>query len=200
MTKYLFIVIAILFAALAIMWKQLDNVNNLWKTSEANVKAYSEELSASGKKNTALQLTVDQLEYFSDSVLVALNETREELKIKDKNLKALQAVSSVFTVVDTVVINDTIFKDPTLAIDTLLGDKWYSLDLGLRYPSTITVRPEFTSEKHIVVYTKKETVKPPKKFFLLRWFQKKHKVLNVEVVEKNPYVQGESSKYVEIIK
>lgn len=200
MKKYLFIAIAILFAALIVMWKQLNSVNNLWKTAEANVKAYSEELSTNKKKNTALQLTVAQLEYFNDSVLVALNETREELKIKDKNLKALQSVHSIFTVVDTVIINDTIFKNPNLAIDTLLGDKWYSLEMKLRYPSTITVKPEFTSDKHIVVYTKKETVKPPKKFFLLRWFQKRHKVLNVEVVEKNPYVQGESSKYVEIIK
>ena len=200
MKKYLFIVIGIQFAVLALMWKQLDNVTNLWKTAEANVKAYSEELSASGKKNTALQLTVAQLEYFNDSVLVALNETREELKIKDKNLKALQAVNSVFTVTDTIVINDTIFKDPYLQIDTLLGDKWYSLEMGLKYPSTITVNPKFTSEKHIIVFTKKETVKPPKKFFLLKWFQRKHHVLNVEVVEKNPYVQGESSKYVEIIK
>jgi hypothetical protein len=56
------------------------------------------------------------------------------------------------------------------------------------------------SKKHIAVSTRRETVNPPKKFFLLRWFQKRHTVLNVDVIEKNPYVEGQTSKYVEIIK
>ena len=80
-----------------------------------------------------------------------------------------------------------------------MGDEWYTLRLGLHYPSMIAVEPEFKSEKHIVVSTKKETVNPPKKFFLLRWFQKKHLVIHVDVVEKNPYVDGETSKYIEIV-
>ena len=121
-------------------------------------------------------------------------------KIKDKNIKSLQSVKSEFTRVDTIELRDTLFKEPTLAIDTMIGDEWYNVQLGLRYPSTIALKPYFKSEKHIIVSTKKETVNPPKKFFLLRWFQKKHLVINVDVVEKNPYVDGESSKYVEIVK
>ena len=46
----------------------------------------------------------------------------------------------------------------------------------------------------------KQTVNPPKKFFIARWFQKKHNVLQVEVVEKNPYMDDQKSKYVEIVK
>ena len=131
-----------------------------------------------------------------------MEETRKELKIKDKNLKALQAISSNFKKKDTIRITqvDTLFKEPTLAIDTLIGDKWYSVRLGLKYPSMIAIEPNFKSEKHVIVSTKKETVNPPSKFFLFRWFQRKHYVLNIDVVEKNPYVEGESSKYVEIIK
>jgi hypothetical protein len=130
-----------------------------------------------------------------------LNNTRKELKIKDKNLKALQAVASKFSKKDTIYIpGDTIFKEPSFALDTLVGDKWYSVRLGLQYPSMIAIQPEFKSEKHIVVSSKKETVNPPKKFFLFRWFQKKHRVLHIDVVEKNPYVDGETSRYVEIIK
>ena len=158
------------------------------------------ELSAAGKQNTALQLTVEQLEYFKDSVLEDLDNTRKELKIKDKNLKALQQVTSVFTRTDTITLKDTLFKEPTLSIDTLMGDEWYTLDLGLKYPSMIVVKPEFKSKKHIVVSSKKETVNPPKKFFLFRWFQRKMRVIHVDVVEKNPYVQDEGTKYVEIIK
>ena len=199
---WLVVVIAGLLAVLGVMWQQMKYANEKWERAEANVKAYSSELSDSKNKNTALQLTVDQLGYFKDSVLVELNNTRKELKIKDKNLKALQAVKSGFTRKDTVRIvqTDTLFKEPSLAIDTLIGDEWYNLQLGLKYPSMIAIKPYFKSEKHIIVSSKKETVNPPSKFFLFRWFQKRHRVLHIDVVEKNPYVDNESSKYVEIIK
>lgn len=199
---WLVVVIAGLLAVLGVMWQQVKSANEKWERAEANVKAYSAELSDSKSKNTALQLTVDQLGYFKDSVLAELDNTRKELKIKDKNLKALQAVKSGFTRKDTVRIvqTDTLFREPSLAIDTLIGDEWYNLQLGLKYPSMIAIKPYFKSEKHIIVSSKKETVNPPSKFFLFRWFQRKHRVLHIDVVEKNPYVDNESSKYVEIIK
>ena len=202
MNKYLVITIIVLLAVIGAVWQQMQYANEKWKVAEANVKAYSEELSTSKNKNVALQLTVDQLSYFNDSVLQALDETRKELKIKDKNLKALQAIISGFTRRDTVTIVqvDTLFKEPTLDIDTLIGDDWYNLQLGLKYPSMIAIKPYFKSEKHIIVSSKKKTVNPPKKFFLLRWFQRKHVVLHIDIVEKNPYVENENSKYVEILK
>ena len=202
MNKYLVITIIVLLAIIGAGWQQMQHANRMWEIAEANVKAYSEELSTSKNKNVALQLTVDQLSYFNDSVLQALDETRKELKIKDKNLKALQAIISGFTRRDTVTIVqvDTLFKEPTLDIDTLIGDAWYNLQLGLKYPSMIAIKPYFKSEKHIIVSSKKETVNPPKKFFLLRWFQRKHVVLHIDIVEKNPYVENENSKYVEILR
>lgn len=200
MKKYLILAIVVLVAIIGVMWQQVKYANEKWEVATANMKAYDAQLAAEGEKNIALQLTVDQLGYFKDSVLQELDNTRKQLKIKDKNLKALQAVKSGFTKKDTITMRDTLFKEPTLAIDTLIGDKWYNVRLGLKYPSMIAVQPYFKSEKHIVVSSKKETVNPPKKFFLFRWFQKRHYVLHINVVEKNPYVDDESSKYVEIIK
>ena len=202
MNKYFIAAIVVLFATIGFMWKQVRDANEKWKVSEGNVKAYASMFDNSKKQNAALLLTVDQLEYFKDSVLQELDATRKELKVKDKDLKALQQVKSSFTRTDTITITqvDTLFKEPSLAIDTVLGDEWYKLNLGLKYPSTIAVKPYFKSEKHIVVSSKKETVNPPKKFFLLRWFQKKHRVLHIDVVEKNPYVSDETSRYVEIIR
>ena len=202
MKKYLILIIIALGIALVAMYYQVQFANERWKLSEANVKAYSSLFDNSKVQNAALQLTVSQLVYFKDSVLQELDATRKELKIKDKNLKALQQVKSSFSRTDTIRITqtDTLFKESTLAIDTLIGDEWYNLRLGLKYPSMIAVEPYFKSEKHIIVSSKKETVNPPKKFFLFRWFQKKHIVLHIDVVEKNPYVSNESSRYVEIIK
>jgi hypothetical protein len=200
MNRYLIILIIVLLAIIGGMWKQVKYSNNKWEGAEANVKAYSALNAKADEKNIALQLTVEQLGYFKDSVLQELDKTRRQLKIKNKNLKAVQSVSSVFTKTDTVTLRDTIFKEPTLSVDTVIGDKWYNVNIGLKYPSTITVKPYFKSEKHIIISAKRETVNPPKKFFLFRWFQRKHTVIHVDVVEKNPYVDAESSKYVEIVK
>ena len=202
MKKWLVVIIIILAITIIAMWQQVNYANKKWQTAEGNVKAYASMFSSSEKQNAALQLSVDQLGYFQDSVLQELDATRKKLKIKDKNLKALQQVKSSFSKTDTITITqvDTLFKEPTLAMDTLLGDEWYSLRLGLKYPSTIAVKPYFKSEKHIIVSSKKETVNPPKKFWLFRLFQKKHLVLHIDVVEKNPYIDNESSRYVEIIK
>ena len=202
MKKYLIITIIILIAIIGAMWQQVKFANEKWETAEGNVKAYASMLNAGKEQNAALQLTIDQLEYFQDSVLQELDATRKKLKVKDKNLKTLQQVKSSFSKTDTITITqvDTLFKEPTLAMDTLLGDEWYNLRLGLKYPSTIAVKPYFKSEKHIIVSSKKETVNPPKKFFLFRWFQKRHTILHIDVVEKNPYVDNESSRYVEIMK
>ena len=200
MKNWLIYIIIILAVFLVAMWEQVKFANEKWERSEANVKAYASMFDDSKKQNVALQLTISQLSYFKDSVLQELDNTRKELKIKDRNLKALQQVKSSFSKSDTIILKDTLFKEVSIHVDTVLGDKWYNVRLGLHYPSTVIVEPEFKSEKHIIVSSKKETVNPPKKFFLFRWFQKRHTVLHVDVIEKNPYVDAESSRYVEIIK
>lgn len=70
----------------------------------------------------------------------------------------------------------------------------------MEFPNTIIVHPEFTSEKYIVTHSRKETINPPKKFFLFRWFQKKHRVVEVVVIENSPYVSDKQQKFIEIIK
>ena len=194
------LLIPILTVALILTVKSRGKIEKRWKESTENVKSYSELFSNSENKNKGFKLTIDQLQYFNDSILRELNETREALKIKDSKLKSLQYLSSTFIKYDTLIIKDTLFKDPQIQVDTVLSDEWYSIRIGLKYPSTITINPIFRSVKHIVVSSRRETVNPPKKFFLFRWFQKKHTVLNIDVIEKNPYMKEQNSRYIEIIK
>lgn len=200
MNKWLILIIVTLAITLVASFEQIRQDRKKYEVAMANVKAYDEQLGYQKKKNVAYQLTVDQLKGFNDSVLSELRETQKELGIKDKNLKSLQKVSSLFTRTDTIHLRDTIFKEPSFRLDTMIQDEWYRLNMGLKYPSTIAVSPEFKSDKHIITSLRKETVNPPKKWWILRLFQKKHYVLNIEVVEKNPYVTSENSKYIEIIK
>lgn len=203
--KYIYLGISLLMVVLFIsiyaLFSTKRSADKKMKEAVENAKAYSELFSNSEDKNRAFKLTIDQLKNSNDSIFKELNEARKELKVKDSKLKSLQYVSSSFFKVDTITLKgDTIFKDSHVNIDTLLFDDWYSVKVGLKYPSTVTVEPFFKSIKYIVVSAKKETVNPPKRFFLFRWFQKKQIRLNVDVVEKNPYVQNQDNRFVEIVR
>lgn len=202
--KYINIGIIILVIStllgICIMYSTNKKLKQELEVSIANEKAFAEENSGLKDKNRAFQLTVEQLEYFNDSLITKMNEVRKELKIKDKNLKQMQYLLSEAQKRDTVVFRDTIFRDPELKVDTLLSDNWYQIKLGLRYPNTIITEPKFISEKYVIVDYKKETVNPPKKCAIARWFQRKHKVVEVEVVEKNPYIENKKQRFIEIIK
>lgn len=202
--KYINIGVVVIVGLLAISTYSLYRSNTSLKeelsVSKANEKAFIIENSGLKDQNRAFQFTVEQLEYFNDSLITKMNEVRKELKIKDRDLKQMQYLLSEAQKKDTIVFRDTIFRDPLVRVDTLLGDRWYQLKLGLRYPSTIITEPKFVSEKYIIVDYRKETIDPPKKCFLARWFQKKHKVAEVEVVEKNPYIVNKQQRFIEIVK
>lgn len=201
--KYNKIVIVILISLLAVSTHTLYNRNQDLKeeisVSISNQKAFIAENSSLKEENRVFKFTVEQLNYYNDSILQKMNEVRKELKIKDKDLKQMQYLLSEATKKDTIVFRDTLFREPTLDIDTIIGDKWYSIRLGLKYPNLITTNPTFISEKYIIVNKKKETINPPKKFFLFRWFQRKHWVMEVNIKEKNPYIKEVNNKFVEII-
>ena len=201
--RYIRIGIAILVSLLAVSTYTLYNRNQDLKeeisVSMTNQKAFITENTSLKEENRAFKFTVEQLNYYNDSILQKMNDVRKELKIKDNNLKQMQYLLSVSTKKDTILFTDTIFKDKGLALDTIIGDKWYNIRLGLKYPNLIYTKPTFTSEKYIIVNKKKETINPPKKFFLFRWFQRKHWVMEVHIKEKNPYIKEINNKFVEII-
>ena len=199
--KYIRIGICILMSLLAVSIYTLYNRNQDLEeeisVSMSNQKAFIADNSSLKEENRVFKFTVEQLNYYSDSILQKMNDVRKELSIKDKNLRQMQYLLSEATKKDTIVFRDTLFREPTLDIDTLVGDKWYQMKLGLKYPSTITTYPKFVSEKYIITSLKKETINPPKKCWLLRLFQKKHKVLEVEVVEKSPYIENKQQRFIE---
>lgn len=192
--------IVLMMIAIITLCFTLNSKSKTEKEAVTNIKSYENMFSDSKDKSIAFQLTIAQLKHYNDSIFQELNDVRKELKIKDSKLKSLQYISSNFVKSDTIILKDTIFKDQGIDIDTLLSDEWYSVRVGLRYPSSVIVTPRFRSEKNVIVSTKRETVNPPKRFFLFRWFQKKHTVLHVNVVEKNPYIVDQDNRYVEVVK
>lgn len=191
--------IGLLIVGMYTLYNKNQNLKEEISISMSNQKAFIAENSSLKEENRVFKFTVEQLSYYNDSILQKMNDVRKELSIKDKNLKQMQYLLSEATKKDTIVFRDTLFKEPTLNVDTLVGDKWYQMKLGLKYPSTITTDPKFVSEKYIMVDYKKETINPPKKCWLLRLFQKKHRVVEVNVVEKNPYIENKQQRFIEIV-
>ena len=182
-----------------IQHKKVKSLNIELSISKSNEKAFIEENNELKDRNLAFKFTIDQINYLNDSLITKMNEVRKELKIKDKDLKQMQYLLSIAQKTDTIVFRDTLFRDRNLQIDTLLGDSWYNIKLGLSYPNLITTTPTFKSEKYIVTSTRKETIKPPKKCAIARWFQKKHKVVEVIIHEKNPYITNKEERFIEIV-
>ena len=193
------ILISVLGVTTYIQYEKVKSLNIELSISKSNEKAFIEENNELKDRNLAFKFTIDQINYLNDSLITKMNEVRKELKIKDKDLKQMQYLLSTAQKTDTIVFRDTLFRDRHLQIDTLVGDGWYNIKLGLKYPNCITTTPTFKSEKYIITSSRKETIKPPKKCAIARWFQKKHKVVEVIIHEKNPYITNKEERFIEIV-
>lgn len=203
MKKYLYIALAgiIIFTSSLVMHQRAELIKykGLYSKELQNVEAYRASNSGLEEDIREFRMSVDDLRASRDSLDRELAETIDKLKVKDKNIEYLQYQAKIAQKVDTIALVDTIFV-PETHLDTLLRDQWYSLRLQLDYPATIVASPSFTSEQFVVINTKKEYNNPPSKIFFIRWFQKKHQVVEVNIEEKSPYITNKKSKFIKILK
>lgn len=199
MKKFIIGLIVLLVCSLIYMVHQNRTLTAKYETSIENIKAYDSQLSGLNNSNKVFKLTIDQLNYFKDSILIKMNEVRKELNIKDSKIKQMQYKLSHVEKPDSVILKDTVFVE-SFKLDTIIGDEWANNHIIMSYPNKIKITPRFKLESFLFVDAKRETIKPPKKFFLFRWFQKRHTVLNITVKENNPYVETDRQKFIEIIK
>ena len=174
-------------------------IKELYNKELQNVEAYRASNSGLEGEIREYKMTMDDLRSSKDSIDKKLAKMVDELKIKDKRIEYLQYQTSQASKTDTVKLSDTIFVN-NLKVDTLMGDQWYRLRLQLSYPSTVVITPTFNSEKYVIINTKKEYNKTPSKIFFIRWFQKKHTVVEVNVEEKSPYIVNKENKFIKILK
>lgn len=199
MNKYLIISIIILVGIISFLGYTNKKLSNQYAIAYENIKAYDAELSGLRDDTKVYKLTIEQLNYFNDSITKKIKEAQKELNIKDSKLKQAQYELSFASRKDTILLKDTIFSSTFTSLDTIMGDKWFSNRIQLSYPNLISSSVSFKSEKFCFVQLRKETIKPPKKFFLARWFQKKHYVSIVTIKENNPYIEIKNSRFIQII-
>ena len=182
----------------AIMNNRINELNREVAEAITNIKAYELENSALKDDTIEFQYTIEQLNYSKDSLNQRINKLRKELKIKDKDIQKLQYIVSENQKKDSIVVRDTVFiKD--VKVDTTLTDDWSKLHLQLKYPNTVIADYSFKNESLVTTYLKKETLNTPHKCAFIRWFQKKHKVIHVEINEQNPYCETKEQRFINII-
>ena len=102
--------------------KQIRKLNQNLEYAINNNKAYEAENSTLNDRIIEFKMTAEQLSHSRDSLTQKLNNVRNELKIKDKQIKELQYIASENRKRDTVRLKDTIFVEG-VALDTLIQDK-----------------------------------------------------------------------------
>ena len=173
---------------------------------ENNWIALSNENNKNAKSSKLYEFKLSQLKYINDSLMNAMDSVRKSLNIKDKNTKGLGYVKSTILIHDTVLVNRIRDGDNSISIDTTINKKWYQIQLDYRgskcneCKDTLIVSPKVTSEKYVVISTQKEYIDTPKKFWIQRIFQKKDEVIDVKVVETNPYIYSNEDRFVKVIK
>ena len=199
------IVVAIL-ALIIIGVNRCKSAEDKLEGYENNWIALSNENNKNAKSSKLYEFKLSQLKYINDSLMNAMDSVRKSLNIKDKNTKGLGYVKSTILIHDTVLVNRIRDGDNSISIDTTINKKWYQIQLDYRgskcneCKDTLIVSPKVTSEKYVVISTQKEYVDTPKKFWIQRIFQKKDEVIDVKVVETNPYIYSNENRFVKVIK
>ena len=200
---YLHIVLAVIIIAIASLciygFIERGKYKELYIKELTNTKAYQSENNKLKNQSFIHLMTIDQLTSSKDSLDIKLQETLKKLSIKPKNVVSAGQVTSNMEKRDSIFLRDTVFIK-NLNLDTLFGDKWYKAQISLQYPSRIDLSVSMKSVKHIIVHNKKETINPPKKFWLFRLFQRKHTIQEVIVDEENPYIESGSQHFINIVK
>ena len=192
-------IIIALSTTIVIMNNRINVLNYEISNAITNIKAYELENSALRDDTIEFKYTIEQLNYSKDSLNQRINKLRKDLKIKDKDIQKLQYMLSENQKKDSIVfVHDTLFRE-NIKVDTTLNDNWSKLHLQLEYPNTVLAEYSFKNESLVTTYLKKETINPPHKCAFIRWFQKKHKVIHVEINEQNPYCEIKEQRFINIV-
>ena len=192
------VIITVLSTTTVIMNNRIKRLNHEIAEAVTNIKAYELENSALKDNTIEFQYTIEQLNHSKDSLNQKINKLRKDLKIKDKDIQKLQYVLSENQKKDSIIVHDTLFIEK-VKIDTTLSDDWSKLHLQLEFPNKVVTEYSFKNESLVTTYLKKETIKPPHKCIFVRWFQKKHKMIYVEINEQNPYCETREQRFINII-
>lgn len=166
--KTLFKAISGLCVGLLLCWgvilhNQNKKLSQSLETAQNNIEAYQGLLSDSQQASNVLKLTVEQLQNSKDSVLHKLDNVRNELKIKPKQLHTAATQTQVLNVIGSKGVGGNIIVKDSIYTDSIL----YNPLTKVKYTignDTVNIAIDLQNEQYLYVYTKRE-YKNKKNFF-----------------------------------
>lgn len=187
-------IISLLTVAIFILNNQLNKkdieINRLYN----NIQAYEQIASGKEDDNRVLQLTINDLNNSNDSLLQELQQVKEKLNVKNKNLVQAQVINTV--------IRDTITKVITL-------DKNFNEELKLnplttikvtRTDSILTAKIDIQNQQILFIEEKKVYKNKYKNGWIRFWHfdWKKIRVRKYQIQNSNPLIRVTNTRIVEI--
>lgn len=175
-------------------------VSRLRIISKDNERLYNNYYAAEAEKdslsNIAIQyeLKIEELKYSNDSINSIIKQKIDSLNIKYKTVKQVAYIKSQAIVIDTIRTTDTIFRD-SIKLDTIITDAHRTVKVHMEYPNVLGLDIAIPSEKTLIWHAYKYIPRPSKIFFI-RWFQRRKTRVEVEIVESNPYIRQEKSRFI----
>lgn len=192
------ILCGVLIGCLTVSVVRNEHIKKQLEASKINELAYQRENSSLKEKSIQFENTIQELNHSNDSIVKEMINAKNQLKIKDKEIARLEYLASLVSIKDTIKIKDTIFVKDT-KVDTTVNNKWYTIGLHLEYPHTVGLNVSVPSEKYIVSSYSKVVLNPAK-CKVRNWFKKKTQIVEIQVLEKNPYIKNGEQKFIEVIK
>ena len=187
-------IISLLTVAIFILSNQLNKkdieINRLYN----NIQAYEQIASGKEDDNRVLQLTINELNNSNDSLLQELQQVKEKLNVKNKNLVQAQVINTV--------IRDTITKVITL-------DKNFNEELKLnplttikvtRTDSILTAKIDIQNQQILFIEEKKVYKNRYKNGWIRFWHfdWKKIRVRKYQIQNSNPLIRVTDTRIIEV--
>lgn len=187
-------IISLLTVTIFVLGGQLNKKNEEINRLSNNIQAYEQLVTNKEEINTTLQLTVKELTNSQDSLLQQLNTVRQELKIKNKNLKQAQVINTIIK--DTVTKVITVDKNfnETLKINPLTTIKVTRTD------SILTAKIDIQNQQILFIEEKKVYKNKYKNGWIRFWHfdWKKIRVRKYQIQNSNPIIRVTDTRIVEI--
>lgn len=192
-TKLIAVLCGLLLILGGFIWFQHKSITDLNKSLRIEANNYKAQVN----KNRVYQYNLDELRTSNQTSDKKVDSLMKVLKIKPKKVVETIYVESDFKKSDTIILKDTLFlRDDSCEV----GDKWYNINIKFQKPNIVLPKIRINNKLICIVSDKRETIKPRKKFFISRWFQRKQTVQVINIKELNPYSTVQDFKFINYIK
>lgn len=160
---------------------KVNKLDNELGISKSNIEYYQNALTNSKEENRVLQLDINDFKSSNDSLINELNKTKDQLKIKDSELKSVFRINTILT--DT--ITDTITVDRDFYVE-LKSNELTTIKIN-RKEGQITCIPEIYNHQDLFIIEEKVYRNKYKNWFqrLIHFDFKKDKVENYKIINSN---------------